>query len=388
MCCVKGTPSSMAHDGLDGHSPPWTRAPPTLGVPLQPCPHPLMTTKFTWVHNFLRPPQGLPTVHTPCIRLGRKSQHTLCWESRREKQTVFGCSLQSFSSPSAPCVFFSSAYDHIDTTAMDVEETRLEMSICCCAVSVLEGIVWAHLGVVTGLEVSMHLLHSSGVPAYAQSIFSYQPTCLFPGLSANFVLCQPQEADIGHSCRCNGWMIVPTIYQRVLGVSDRLFCFQGCILGVWRSLQQRPRTFSAMSGSCADVPKSNRFHGRILRFTFVEYGYILYIPVKSSAIFLQCRTPTVYFPNSTASSVTNCCFPPIIALALSSSVLQCRSHIPRCNVFMMSHLREEFAEYMPKVRRGFRLHMPTSANRQLYPKMNSSHFFRACGPGTQGFRMH
>ena len=49
-----------------------------------------------------------------------------------------------------------------------------------------------------------------------------------------------------------------------------------------------------------------------LRFSFIKLGYILYIPLKRSVIFLQSWTSTGYFSNSTSSSVTHCRFSPII----------------------------------------------------------------------------
>ena len=67
-----------------------------------------------------------------------------------------------------------------------------------------------------------------------------------------------------------------------------------------------------LTGWDPSVCKSNRLHVDILRFSFVELGYILYIPLNWLVIFLQSSTSTGYFSNSTGASVTNCRFSPNI----------------------------------------------------------------------------
>ena len=70
--------------------------------------------------------------------------------------------------------------------------------------------------------------------------------------------------------------------------------------------------FLGVTGWDPSVWKSNRLHVHILRFPFPELGYILYIPLKQSVVFLQSWTSTGYVSNSTGSSVTNCRFSPVI----------------------------------------------------------------------------
>ncbi len=70
--------------------------------------------------------------------------------------------------------------------------------------------------------------------------------------------------------------------------------------------------FLGIIGWDPSVCKSNRLHVHILRFSFIRLGYILYISLKWSVIFLQSSTSTGYFSNSTGSFVTNCRFSPII----------------------------------------------------------------------------
>jgi hypothetical protein len=61
------------------------------------------------------------------------------------------------------------------------------------------------------------------------------------------------------------------------------------------------------------VCKSNRLHADILWCSFIKLGYVLWIPMKWSVIFLQSWTSTGYFSNSTGSSATKCHrFSPII----------------------------------------------------------------------------
>ena len=70
--------------------------------------------------------------------------------------------------------------------------------------------------------------------------------------------------------------------------------------------------FLGITGWYPRVCKSNRLHVHIVRFSFIEMGYILQIPLKWSVNFLQSLTSTGYFTNSTGSFVTNCRFSPII----------------------------------------------------------------------------
>ena len=70
--------------------------------------------------------------------------------------------------------------------------------------------------------------------------------------------------------------------------------------------------FSDIIGWDPSVCKSNRLHIDILRFSFLILGYILWIPLKRSVIFLQSWTSTGYFSNSTGSFVTNCRFSSIV----------------------------------------------------------------------------
>ena len=80
------------------------------------------------------------------------------------------------------------------------------------------------------------------------------------------------------------------------------------------SVQHWSERFLGITGWDPSVCKSNRLHGDILRFSFINLGYILFFPLHWSAIFLQSWTSTGYFSNSTGSSVTNCRFSPIIAV--------------------------------------------------------------------------
>ena len=82
-------------------------------------------------------------------------------------------------------------------------------------------------------------------------------------------------------------------------------------VGVGNS-RQRSGRFLDIIGWDPRVCKSNRLHVDILRFSYTILGYILWIPLKWSVIFLQSWTSTGYFSNSTGSSVTNCRFTSII----------------------------------------------------------------------------
>ena len=66
--------------------------------------------------------------------------------------------------------------------------------------------------------------------------------------------------------------------------------------------------------TCRDlnVCKSNRLHV----YSFKILGYILYIPLKWSVIFVQSWTSTGHFSNSTGSFVTSCRFSPTSTLRL------------------------------------------------------------------------
>ena len=70
--------------------------------------------------------------------------------------------------------------------------------------------------------------------------------------------------------------------------------------------------FLGIIGGDPSICKSNRLHVGILRFCLYKLGYILWIPLKWSVLFLQFWTSTGYFSNSTGSFVTNCRFSPII----------------------------------------------------------------------------
>ena len=70
--------------------------------------------------------------------------------------------------------------------------------------------------------------------------------------------------------------------------------------------------FLNVTGWNPSVCKSNRSYVHIIRFSFIKLGYILHIPLKWSVIFLQSRTSSGEFSNSTGSFVTNCRFSPII----------------------------------------------------------------------------
>ena len=72
------------------------------------------------------------------------------------------------------------------------------------------------------------------------------------------------------------------------------------------------RFLGILIGWDLSVCKSNQLHVDILRFSFTKLGYILWIPLKWSVIFLHSWTSTDYFSNSTSSFVTNCRFSPII----------------------------------------------------------------------------
>ena len=74
--------------------------------------------------------------------------------------------------------------------------------------------------------------------------------------------------------------------------------------------------FLAIIGWDASVCKSNWLHVDILWFSFINLGYILWIPLKWSIIFLHSWTSTGYFSNSTDSFETNCRFSPIIDLTI------------------------------------------------------------------------
>ena len=70
--------------------------------------------------------------------------------------------------------------------------------------------------------------------------------------------------------------------------------------------------FLSIIGWDPSVGKSNRLHVDILWFSFIKLGYIPYIPLKWSVIFLESWSSTGSFSNSIGSSVTNCRFSPII----------------------------------------------------------------------------
>ena len=70
--------------------------------------------------------------------------------------------------------------------------------------------------------------------------------------------------------------------------------------------------FLGITGWHPGVCKSNWLHVDILRFSSTRSGYILYIPLKWSVIFLQSWTSASYFSSSTGSFVTNCQFSHII----------------------------------------------------------------------------
>ena len=76
---------------------------------------------------------------------------------------------------------------------------------------------------------------------------------------------------------------------------------------------QCPERFLGITNRYPSVFKSNRLHVDIFRYPFINLGYILYIPLKWSVIFVQSPTSTGQFSNSTGSYVTNCrFFSPII----------------------------------------------------------------------------
>ena len=72
--------------------------------------------------------------------------------------------------------------------------------------------------------------------------------------------------------------------------------------------------FSGITGWYPSVCKSNWLYVDILRFSFIDLGYIPYIPLKWPVIFLQSWTSTGYFSNLTGSPATNCWFSPIIVV--------------------------------------------------------------------------
>ena len=80
-------------------------------------------------------------------------------------------------------------------------------------------------------------------------------------------------------------------------------------LGQWSG-----RFLGMITGWDPSVCKSNQLHVDILRFSFIELGYILRIPLKCSVIFLQSWTSTGYFSNSIGSYVTNWWFSLMIDL--------------------------------------------------------------------------
>ena len=75
-------------------------------------------------------------------------------------------------------------------------------------------------------------------------------------------------------------------------------------------LPQWSGRFLGIIGWDPSVCKSNRLHIDSLRFSFIELGNTLWIPVKWSVIFLQSWTSTVYFSDSFGLFVTNCRFSP------------------------------------------------------------------------------
>ena len=77
--------------------------------------------------------------------------------------------------------------------------------------------------------------------------------------------------------------------------------------------------FLGTTGQDPSVCKSNMFTSS--GFPFIKLGYILFIPLKWSIIFLQSWTSTVVFSNSTGSFVTNCRFSPIIGPLVSLSLV-------------------------------------------------------------------
>ena len=70
--------------------------------------------------------------------------------------------------------------------------------------------------------------------------------------------------------------------------------------------------FLGIIGWDLSVCKSNRLGVDTLGFFYINLRYIPQIPLKWAIILLKSRTSTGYFSYSTASSVTNCRFSPII----------------------------------------------------------------------------
>ena len=66
-----------------------------------------------------------------------------------------------------------------------------------------------------------------------------------------------------------------------------------------------PGKFLGIVGQDPSDFTSNRLHVDIFRFLFIHLRHVLLIPLNWSAIFLESRTSTGYFLNSTGSSVTN-----------------------------------------------------------------------------------
>ena len=80
-------------------------------------------------------------------------------------------------------------------------------------------------------------------------------------------------------------------------------------LALWSGTQWSGR-FLGITGWAPIVCKSNRLHVDILRFSFIISG--ICSTYSWSVNFLQFRTSTSYFSNSTGSFVTNYRFSPII----------------------------------------------------------------------------
>ena len=66
-----------------------------------------------------------------------------------------------------------------------------------------------------------------------------------------------------------------------------------------------PRKFLGIVGQVPSDSKSSQLHVDIFRFCFIHLRYILLIPLKWSVILLKSPTSTIYFSNSTGSSVSN-----------------------------------------------------------------------------------
>ena len=84
---------------------------------------------------------------------------------------------------------------------------------------------------------------------------------------------------------------------------------------------QCPGRFLGITNRYHSVPKSNRLRVDIFRFSFVKW----------SVIYLQSRTSTCYFSNSTIWSVTNCRFSLIIGRGLLLYTTYIFHYLPKPN---------------------------------------------------------